>query len=93
MKDDFYFLNKEKKQKKDLVEAIITLIILIIFGGVLAFGCGWVEGWFLKIFIGDWIVKGLAIFHLNIDKTQIPLMVATINAIAYIIRTKKTNNK
>ena len=92
MSKDFYF-EKKKNTGTVVVSTILTVILVIIFGGALSFWCGWVDGWFLKVFIGDWLVKGFTIFHINIDKSQIPLMFATISTVAFFIRPHEFLNK
>lgn len=91
MSKDFYF--EKKKNTGTIVGTIIAGIILIIFGGALSFWCGWIDGWLLKVFIGDWLVKGFTIFHINIDKSQLPLMFATISTVAFFIKPHRISNK
>lgn len=39
----------------------LTAIVVIILSPVIYFGCGWLDGWLLKFFIGDTVANALNI--------------------------------
>ena len=91
----------DKNMVQDLFTIIgcITLIaILIIFGGAISFGLGWIGGVFLKWVCGDAVTNGLNMVLGNITQHQfvpndIPLFSAIMTTIAGFFKSVKYNNK
>lgn len=61
---------------------ILLVIAAIFIVPILAFGCGWVIGLFIKITIGSFIVEGLKLVGINIPLDSLPLFFAVLNTIA-----------
>ena len=79
-----------KDDKKAGLVIIPLMVLLILFGGVLYFWCGYLDGLILKWLIGDWIVKAFNVFNLNVSKDQIPLAFALIGLVSGFFKTSTT---
>lgn len=91
----------DKDMAKDLFTILgcVTLIIVVlVFGGAISFGLGWLGGLFLKWVCGDAVSNGLNMILGNITQHQftpsdIPLFSAIITTIAGFFKSVKYNNK
>lgn len=91
----------DKETTKDLftiVGCIALIAVLIIFGGALSFGLGWLGGLFLKWVCGDTVASGLNMvlgnltqYHFTPD--DIPLFSAIMTTIAGFFKSVKYNQK
>lgn len=73
----------------------ILVIILMIFGGAISFGLGWLGGLFLKWVCGDAVTNGLNMVLGNITQykftpNDIPLFSAIMTTIAGFFKTTTT---
>lgn len=91
----------DKDTAKDLFTILgcITLIVVVlIFGGAISFGLGWLGGLFLKWVCGDAVANGLNMVLGNITQYEftpddIPLFSAIMTTIAGFFKSVKYNNK
>ena len=86
---------------KDLVTAIsciVLIAVMLIFGGAISFGLGWLGGVFLQWVCGDAVANGLNMVLGNITQytfapSDIPLFSAIMTTIAGFFKTIHHNNK
>lgn len=91
----------DKDTAKDLFTILgcVALIIgLLIFGGAINFGLGWLGGLFLQWVCGDTVANGLNMVLGNITQYQfspddIPLFSAIMTTIAGFFKSTKYDNK
>lgn len=91
----------DKDMAKDLfaiIGCIILIVVMIIFGGAISFGLGWLGGLFLKWVCGDAVASGLNMVLGNITQHQftpndIPLFSAIMTTIAGFFKSVKYNKK
>lgn len=81
-----------------IVGCIVLTAVLIIFGGAISFGLGWLGGLFLKWICGDAVANGLNMVLGNITlyeftPNDIPLFSAIMTTIAGFFKTTKYDNK
>ena len=87
----------DKDTVKDLftiVGCVALIAVLIIFGGAISFGLGWLGGLFLKWVGGDVVANGLNMVLGNITQHQftpndIPLFSAIMTTIAGFFKSVK----
>ena len=87
--------------KEDLfiiLGCIVLIVILLIFGGAISFGLGWLGGLFLKWVCGDIVVNGLNMVLGNITQykftpNDIPLFSAIMTTIAAFFKSTKISHK
>lgn len=91
----------DKETIKDLftiVGCIALIAVLIIFGGAISFGLGWLGGLFLKWVCGDAVASGLNMVLGNLTQykfapNDIPLFSAIMTTIAGFFKSVKYNQK
>ena len=66
---------------------IIFTILIIIFGSALMFWAGYLDGIIINWLFGGWVVKALALIHINIDRSQIPLLFGLIGLVSSFFKT------
>lgn len=81
-----------------IIGCIILIAVMLIFGGAISFGCGWLGGLFLKWVCGDAVANGLNMVLGNITQYEftpndIPLFSAIMTTIAGFFKSVKYNNK
>ena len=77
-----------------IIGVIVAAAIIVIFGGALIFGLGWLGGLFLKWICGDAVANGLNMVLGNITQHQftpndIPLFSAIMTTIAGFFKSVK----
>ena len=80
-----------------IIGVIVSIAVIAIFGGALAFGLGWLGGLFLKWICGDAVANGLNMVLGNITQYQftpndIPLFSAIMTTIAGFFKSVKYSN-
>ena len=90
---------------KDMIKDLLTILgcialiaVLIVFGGAISFGLGWLGGLFLKWVCGGAVASGLNMVLGNFTQYEftpndIPLFSAIMTTIAGFFRSTKYNNK
>ena len=77
---------------------IVLIAVVLIFGGAISFGLGWLGGLFLKWVCGDTVANGLNmvlgnITQYNFTPNDIPLFSAIMTTIAGFFKSVKHNKK
>lgn len=72
---------------------IIFTILIVIFGSALMFWAGYLDGIIINWLFGGWVVKALALIHINIDRSQIPLLFGLIGLVSSFFKTYGSYHK
>lgn len=72
---------------REVLIVVIFTILIIIFGSALMFWAGYLDGIIINWLFGDWVVKALALIHINIDRSQIPLLFGLIGLVSSFFKT------
>lgn len=72
---------------REVLIVVIFTILIIIFGSALMFWAGYLDGIIINWLFGGWVVKALALIHINIDRSQIPLLFGLIGLISSFFKT------
>lgn len=91
----------DKDMAKDLftiIGCIALIVIVLIFGGAISFGLGWLGGLFLKWVCGNAVANGLNMVLGNITQYEftpndIPLFSAIMTTIAGFFKSVKFDSK
>lgn len=78
---------------KSIVEMIVTTILLVIFGPVLAFCLCYAMSWIACLMIGNLLSAGLALVGIQITTSQIPLAISTVYTVIWMVSTKNINTR
>ena len=73
---------------KSIVEMIVTTILLLLFGPVLAFCLCYAMSWIACLMIGNLLSAGLALVGIQITASQIPLAISAVYTVIWMISTK-----
>ena len=81
-----------------ILGCITLIVVLLIFGGAISFGLGWLGGLFLKWVCGDSVASGLNMVLGNFTQykftvNDIPLFSAIMTTIAGFFKSVKYNTK
>lgn len=79
-----------------IIGVLVLCAILLVFGGAISFGLGWLGGLFLKWVCGDAVANGLNMVLGNITQhhftpNDIPLFSAIMTTIAGFFKSVKTS--
>ena len=66
--------------------AVLLVLAMFFIAPFLSFGLGWLAGWFIKITIGGFIVKGFDLVGIHIPLESLPLFFAVLNVIAMFFK-------
>lgn len=76
------------------VAGCLTLFIMFIFFPALYFLCGWVNGWLLKITIGNICIDAFNMtFRTSFDKYDLPTICATLGWVGSFFKSPFINTK
>ena len=78
---------------KSIVEMIVTTILLVLFGPVLAFCLCYAMSWIACLMIGNLLSAGLALVGIQITASQIPLAISTVYTVIWMVSTKNINTR
>lgn len=78
---------------KSIVEMIVTTILLLLFGPVLAFCLCYAMSWIACLMIGNLLSAGLALVGIQITTSQIPLAISTVYTVIWMVSTKNINTR
>ena len=77
---------------KSIVEMIVTTILLILFGPVLAFCLCYAMSWIACLMIGNLLSAGLALVGIQITASQLPLAISAVYTVIWMVSTKNIRN-
>jgi hypothetical protein len=74
---------------------LVVCVLMLIFGGAINFGLGWLGGWLVSLFIGDFVADGLNMVLGNITNhaftsSDIPLFFAIMTTIGGFFKSTTT---
>ena len=78
---------------KSIVEMIVTTILLVLFGPVLAFCLCYAMSWIACLMIGNLLSAGLALVGIQITASQLPLAISAVYTVIWMISTKSINTR
>ena len=78
---------------KSIVEMIVTTILLVIFGPVLAFCLCYAMSWIACLMIGNLLSAGLALVGIQITASQLPLAISAVYTIIWMVTKKSINTR
>lgn len=77
--------------------AILGIIALLIVLPIFYFLIGALVGWIISVpvaFVGQWVISGMALLHVELSLAQLPLFCGTLGFIsAYFLRSTSTSKK
>lgn len=76
---------------KLIAEMIVTTILLVIFGPVLAFCLCYAMSWIACLMIGNLLSAGLALVGIQITVSQLPLAISAVYTIIWMVTKKSIN--
>ena len=81
------------KKSSAILEMIVTTILLLLFGPVLAFCLCYAMSWIACLMIGNLLSAGLALVGIQITASQIPLAISTVYTVIWMVSTKNINTR
>ena len=81
------------KKSSAILEMIVTTILLLLFGPVLAFCLCYAMSWIACLMIGNLLPAGLALVGIQITASQIPLAISTVYTVIWMVSTKNINTR
>ena len=73
----------------------LTAIIFVILSPVIFFGCGWLDGWILKFFIGDVVANALNLLFntTRFTSESLPIVCGALATVGGFFKTSVSSSK
>ena len=81
------------KKSSAILEMIVTTILLLLFGPVLAFCLCYAMSWIACLMIGNLLSAGLALVGIQITASQLPLAISAVYTVIWMVSTKNINTR
>ena len=80
------------KKSSAILEMIVTTILLLLFGPVLAFCLCYAMSWIACLMIGNLLSAGLALVGIQITASQLPLAISAVYTVIWMVTKKNIRN-